>query len=89
MNRDNFNKGQALLREIDLIENLLNGGFESQGWIRVKKANISQPDIYPQTHEMLREMINDPDAIKIVVSEEWTKKLLNKKKMLEKEFDKL
>ena len=89
MNKDQFLKAQELLREVDLLSGLLNGSLESSGWIRVKRSTISQPEVYPQSHRVVTALINDPDGIKITISESWKKEIIRLKSEIESQFEKL
>ena len=89
MKKEAFLKAKELEREIDLIYGLQSGKLESSGWIRVKRSSISQPEVYPQSHQIVTQMINDPDAIKVVISDEWNEKLNSLRMDLERQFDKL
>lgn len=75
MTREQIQKGQEFLREIELIEGILKGSLTANGWVTVKKRTPSQPELYPQSNDTISEMMNDNEAIVIVISEMWQNKL--------------
>lgn len=89
MTKENLQKGIELVREIDFIEGLLKGSLTANGWVTIKKRTPSQPELYPVSNDTISAMMNDNEAIVMVIADPWKKKLYDLLEKLNHDFRKL